>query len=332
MTESRTRRFAGGIGSALLAALLLGLLPAVTFAEKATHTYGISVILKGDVQSARQRALDKAFGDALEESVTSVAQAQNMASFQEILEEIRTEDPLTYVDKYRIMSDVRDRNVYKVEIEAWISEEKVKQRLADIGLIRYQDKVVEVGILMRTRTDERIESELASARGFDFNGFAVQQYRTRGFEVVKGTVSVDSSLEGLEKLRLNNRLTALQGRRLGADAVILGLVDIQMPADPTETRPPEPVEAVPPGPTGTMLPEPTETVLPEPTETVPYGQYQVSLWLRAVRSSDGSLIGIRETSFTPEPGVSIYMLRQEIRQQLDALFAGLGETIREYVQ
>ncbi len=324
MKRSPIGHLTGAMGSVVLAALLLVFVPAVMAAEKAIHTYGISVILKGDVQSARQRALDKAFGDALEESVTSVARAQNMASFQEILEEIRSDDPLTYVDKYRVLSDVRDRNVYKVEVEAWISEEKVKERLADIGLIRHQEKVVELGILMRTRTDEQIAAELASARGFDFNGFAVQQYRTRGFQVVQGTVSVDDSVEGLEKLRLNNRLTALQGRRLGADAVILGLVDIQTPAEPTGTIGPEPAEAVSPGA--------TDTVHSASSTGVPQGQYEVSLWLRAVRSSDGALIGIREGTFVSEPGVSTYMLRQEIRQRLDALFAALGETIREYVQ
>jgi len=268
-------------------------------ALKTVQSTGIGVILQKDVAAARDRALQKAFSGAVEETVAGLFYFADIAHYNEALKEILSHKPLEYIDRYRILSDRREENLYKVGVEASVSEEKIKKRLAAVGLIRYQGKTLSLALLIETRTGEGIPPGLSEGEE-DLTRFAAQQYKTRGFDVTEGAVATEEGPGSFEKLRVNNRLTALQGRRLGADAVVLGLV---------------------------RIPPATETGNADLS-----GGLSAKLWVRAIRSSDATLLGIREGSLTIKRNASGLMIRQLIRQKLDALLNLLGEDIRRNIR
>ncbi len=273
------------------------LFPHIASSEKIVQSSGIGVILKGDVEAARGRALKKAMKGAVREAVASLFYFSDLENFNQAVEELLAKDPLDYIDRYRFLSDLRDENLYKVEMEISVSEEKIKKELVEIGLIEDSLESLQLGILIGTKINDPSSRDFFSAEDTDFTAFAAQQCRTRGFFVLGGSISVDDSPKSFEKLRINNQLTALQGRRLGADAVVLGLIEISS----EESR------------LGMQLP----------------GDYRVSLWVRAIRSRDAALLGIRENEFTLKQNISKVMLWQLIYQNLDSLLADLGEDIRE---
>jgi len=269
-------------------------------AEKRVQSTGIGVILNEDVASARDRALKKAFENALQELIAGLYPFADITNFDRAVKEVLATDPLEFIDRYRILLDSREENLYKVEVEAWVSEDKVNRRLSEAGLIRYEGKVLKLGILIRSRTDDADLERLFTEGNPDLTSFAARQYRMRGFEVSDGPVSVDQDAKGFEKLRVNNQLTAMQGRRLGADAIVLGQVEISGDRDRELTSRPD--------------------------------GYHVSLWVRGVRSSDAALLGIREKEMFIKSDTSDAMVLQLIRQDLDSLLAALGSDIRKNLE
>lgn len=291
------RRFSG-LGC--LVVVLFLLFPQSVSALKTVQSTGIGVILQKDVAAARDRALVKAFSGAVEETVAGLFYFSTISHYNDALGEILSQDPMEYIERYRILTDLREGNLYKVEVEAAVSEEKIKRRLAKVGLVRYERKTLALALLIQTRVSEGLPSDLMGSDEEDFTRFAAQQYQTRGFDVIQDPVANEESPSSFEKLRVNNRLTALQGRRLGADAVVLGLVEICP---------------------GKELGRPALE-----------GNFPVKLWVRAIRSSDAALLGIREGELMVKRGSSGFMVRQLLRQRLDALLNLLGEDIRKNIE
>jgi hypothetical protein len=276
--------------------ILCFLIPQPVSAEKIVQTSGIGVILKDNVASARDRAIRKALNSALHETIAGLFHFSDLMNFNQAVEGFRTDDPLEYISRYRLLSDAREENLYKVEVEAWVLDEEIKKRLSDMGVIRFSNESLQLGILIGTRIDKMLPQDFFSGGNDDFTAFAAQQCQSRGFQIIKGFISVDNSQKSFEKLRANNQLTATQGRRLGSDAVVLGQIEIKSEASRL----------------GLEIP----------------GDYHVSIWVRAIRSTDASLLGIRETTFTLKQNISEFMLRQLIHQNLDSLLAAVGEDIR----
>ena len=274
--------------------------PHEAYSQKIVHSSGVSVILQDNIQMARTRAIDKAFHQALQESIAGIFHFSNLTNFNETVQRLLSEDPLYYIERYRFLADVQDENLYKVDLEVWVSEEKIKNRLEEYGMIRKSSKVFQLGILISTKTERQSPRDFFQGENPDFTNFVSQQARTRGFYVINGSISVDDSPRSFEKLRVNNQLTAMQGRRLGADAVVLGQVEIRSEASRF----------------GMELP----------------GDYSVALWARAIRSLDGNLLGLRESNFTMKQNISKFMLRQMIQQNLDAVLAALGEDIQRNME
>lgn len=273
------------------------LFPQTVSAKKVVQSSGIGVILQEDVDGARDRAIRKALQQSVEESIASLFQFSDLSNFHEAVQGILSEDPLNYIDRYRFVTDARDENLYKVEVEVWVSEDKIKERLAGAGLVSYGEESYQLGVLIGTKIEENALAGVLEGEEGDFTAFASQQFRTRGFSITEGLISVDDSPRSFEKLRVNNQLTAMQGRRLGADAVVLGQIEIRS----EESR------------LGMQIP----------------GDYHVSIWLRAIRSTDAALLGLREKEFTLKQNISTFMLRQMIRQNLDSLLRTLGGDIRK---
>jgi hypothetical protein len=278
----------------LLAVTVLS--PSIALSQKIVRSSGIGVILKGDVETARERAMEKAFQSALQESIAGIARFTDISNYKQAVEKLLSEDPLYYIDRYRILTDKTEENLYKIVMEVWVSDEKIKNRLSETGMIGKSSKIVRLGILVNTKTDKQTPREFFKGQESEFTAYASQQCRSRGFQVIGGAITIDDSPRSFEKLRVNNQLTALQGRRIGADAILLGQVEIRTEGSRM----------------GIDLP----------------GDYHVHLWVRAIRSTDGSMLGLRESNFTLKQNISTFMLRQLIQQNLDSVLGDLGEDLR----
>ena len=215
---------------------------------------------------------------------------------QAALDELVVEDPLDYVESFRILKDHQDEKLYKVEVEVQVSQEMLARRLGEKGLSKDEEKPQTLAILMHAGVDAGVPDEYRAIVQQGYSRFAAERFQARGFQVIAGKVSVDDSLGNFEKLRLNNRLTAMQGRRLEAAAVVLGLIE--------------------------MVPE------IEVTESGVVKKYGISIWIRAIRSDDETILGIQEDGFTLEQEVSPNVVDEVIEARLDGLIGAIGVDIR----
>lgn len=269
-------------------------LPALgVWAEEPLRKSGTAVILQGDVEEARNKALAKAFQGAVEETIVGLVGAE---ALQAVLEELAIQDPLDYVESFRIVTDYRDENLYKVEVEAQVSQEMLKRRLGETGLAQDEEKPQTLAILVHAKADDSVPVDHMAIVKQGYSRFAAERFQARGFKVIAGKVSVDDSLGNFEKLRLSNRLTAMQGRRLEAAAVVLGLIEMDSEIEATD---------------GGVA-----------------KQYGISIWIRAIRSDDETILGIQEDRFTLEHYVSPDVVSEVIEARLDGLIGAVAVDIR----
>ncbi len=93
---------------------------------------GVTVILRGDVETARNRAVNKAFEGAMAQALEGLFQFPDASEFNRAAEVIFSDDLLAYVDRYRFISDRRQENLYRVTVEVWVGGPGVSDgRLVD---------------------------------------------------------------------------------------------------------------------------------------------------------------------------------------------------------
>ena len=273
--------------------VVLFLLAPMVRAEEPLRKSGTAVILQGDVEEARNKALAKAFQGALEETIGRLVGAEGV---QAALEQLAIEDPLDYVESFQVLADYQDENLYKVQVDVQVSQEMLARRLGEKGLSRDEAKPQTLAILVHARVDEGVPADYSAIVEKGYSRFAAERFQARGFKVIAGKVSVDDSLGNFEKLRLSNRLTAMQGRRLEAAAVVLGLIEV--------------------------VPE------IEVTEAGVGRQYGITIWVRAIQSDDEMILSIQEDRFTLEQDVSPGVAGELIEARLDGLIGAVGVDIR----
>jgi len=276
----------------MIAVVLLLLAPAAR-AEGPLRSPGTAVILQGDVEEARNKALAKAFQGAVEETIVGLVGAGGLEA---AVEELAMQDPLDYVESFRLLTDYQDGNLYKVEVEVQVSQEMLQRRLGEQGLSRDEEKPQTLAILVHARVDEGVPPDHTTIVEQGYSRFAAERFQARGFKVIAGKVSVDDSLGNFEKLRLSNRLTAMQGRRLEADAVVLGLIEMDSEMEVTDA--------------GVAK------------------KYGILIWIRAIRSDDETILGIQEDRFTLEHHVSPDVVGEVIEARLDGLIGAVAVDIR----
>ena len=186
-------------------------------AKQKVSSVGMSVIHNNFKDIARDKAIDNALRAAVERVAgVMVSSSTEVENFQVKMDSILSESR-GFVESYKIVSEKQDGANYEVKIEAEIGAGKLEDRMKAIDLIVQRKSKPRLMIVFAEQAQKDAVAEAAMSKYFMAKGFKL----------------VDASIinKGRSDLKLgstsgNEKVVSLFARKIGAEIVILGTVEV----------------------------------------------------------------------------------------------------------
>lgn len=203
------------VGIVYLFLMFISLLSA--HAQDTVISTGMAAVHRGVIDIARDKALDNALRNAVEEQVgiliTSFTEVDN---FQVKMDQILTESK-GFINSYRVISEGREGDAYKVTVEASVGTGKLKERMSAIDLIMLRKMKPRLMVVFNEPALHNAVAEAAMTRYFLSQGFRViDAGATR-----KAGRAMPAPAPGADAGQI-----AGLARSYGAEVVILGKLDL----------------------------------------------------------------------------------------------------------
>jgi hypothetical protein len=202
---------------AALTVLLLMLLPASPgWAQNKVRAEGMATIHKNFLDVARDRAIENAQRNAVEQAVgvmiTSRTEVENFAvKLDQILAEADG-----FINSYQVISENQDGKSYSVVIEADVGTGRLQERMKAIQLIVARKAKPRLMVLFSGREAKDALAESVMSRYFMGQGFRL---------VDAETARQNREIEEMEKPEGDRRKLSRVARGLGAEVLIAGRVE-----------------------------------------------------------------------------------------------------------
>ncbi|MDD5167364.1 MAG: flagellar assembly protein T N-terminal domain-containing protein [Syntrophales bacterium] len=188
-------------------------LPQTADSQDLIRAVGMATIYNNAVDVARDKALDNAQRNAVEEKVgvmvTSVSEVEN---FQLKMDQILSESR-GFINAYKIISEGRQGSSYKVTIEAEVETGRLKDRMDAIQLVMVRKSKPRLMFILNGREKHHAIAEAAMTKDFLSHDFKV----------------IDSStfkkIPSFSTLSTSNQALSTVAHRYGAEIVILSHVE-----------------------------------------------------------------------------------------------------------
>lgn len=197
--------------------LIFSLFTAYAYAQDKIRVVGMATIHEDAIDIARDKAIDNAQRNAVEEKVgvmiTSFSEIEN---FQVKMDQILSESK-GFINSYKIISEGREGNNYKVTIEADVVVGRLKDRMTAIDLIMTRKSKPRLMMIFSEKARKDAIAEAAMAKYFLSHGFKL---------VDADSVKKNRGQERFQALSNDRKEVSNIARRYGAEVVILGKVEI----------------------------------------------------------------------------------------------------------
>jgi len=184
---------------------------------------GFAAIIGGNTVIARDKAVDDALRKAVEQAVGTMISSDSMTENYKVIHDKILARTSGYVEKYKILSEGPERDLYRVRVQAEIGNADLTSDLNALGLLHVMVEKPKVMVII----DEKMGG-LYEATGSDAVGQAestiMEKLINAGFNVVdaatvRSNISRDKALRILEG---DNKAAAAEGLKYGAQVVISG--------------------------------------------------------------------------------------------------------------
>ena len=199
-------------------------------AEQTVQAIGTSVIFADDVASARDRAIADGLVAAVERVVSAQFPIEAMVAHFGVLNQVLFNRADRFVQGFKVLTETRSGNRYRVMVRAVVSEQRISEQLALSGLGFKNKALPTVLVLM---VEKPLDGTLpAFWWGEDMATHAnaaeqvvVQQLKERGFGIVEWMTKADILQFATVAVRPDfDRAAALAlAGRLGAAVVVVGI-------------------------------------------------------------------------------------------------------------
>ncbi|MEI8173740.1 MAG: flagellar assembly protein T N-terminal domain-containing protein [Deltaproteobacteria bacterium] len=187
------------------------------YAQDKVRAVGMATINKGAVDIARDKAIENAQRNAVEEKVgvmiTSFSEVEN---FQVKIDQILSESK-GFINTYTIVSEERDGDAYKVTIEADVGTGRLKDRMEAIALIMARKSKPRLMLLFSEQAQKDAVAEASMAKYFISQGFKL---------VDAGALKKTKGFERLQSQNADSKELSQAARRYGAEVIILSKVEV----------------------------------------------------------------------------------------------------------
>lgn len=204
-------------------AISLWVLASAGMAGEMITADGFAAITGGNKVIARDKAVDDALRKAVEQAVGTMVSSDTMTESYKVIHDKILARTTGYVEKYKILSEGPEGDLYRVRVQAEIGRADLTSDLNALGLLHVMVEKPKVMVII----DEKIGG-LYGTTGSESMGQAestiIEKLINAGFNVVdadtvKANISRDKALRILEG---DNRAAAAEGLKYGAQIVITG--------------------------------------------------------------------------------------------------------------
>ncbi len=206
----------------ILAVSLLVLASAAMAGEIITAD-GFAAITSGNTVIARDKAVDDALRKAVEQAVGTMVSSDTMTESYKVIHDKILARTSGYVEKYKILSEGPEGDLYRVRVQAEIGKSDLTSDLNALGLLHVMVEKPKVMVII----DEKVGG-LYGTTGSESVGQAestiIEKLLNSGFNVVdadtvRANITRDKALRILEG---DNKAAAAEGLKYGAQVVITG--------------------------------------------------------------------------------------------------------------
>jgi hypothetical protein len=187
------------------------------YAQDKVRAVGMATIHSGAVDIARDKAIENAQRNAVEEKVgvmiTSFSEVEN---FQVKMDQILSESK-GFINTYAIVSEERAGDSYKVTIEADVGTGRLKDRMEAIALIMARKSKPRLMLLFSEQAQKDSVAEASMAKYFISQGFNL---------VDAGALKKTRGYERVQSLNADRKELSEMARRYGAEVIILAKVEV----------------------------------------------------------------------------------------------------------
>jgi len=204
-------------------AVSLCLLVTVAPAGEVITADGFAAISGGNTVIARDKAVDDAMRKAVEQAVGTMVSSDTMTESYKVIHDKILARTTGYIEKYKIISEGKEGDVYRVTIQAEIGKADLTSDLSALGLLHVMVEKPKVMVLI----DEKVGGYYGMADSESVGqaeSTIIEKLLNAGFNVVdagtvKSNISRDKALRILEG---DNKAAAAEGLKYGAQIVISG--------------------------------------------------------------------------------------------------------------
>ncbi|MBI5074148.1 MAG: flagellar assembly protein T N-terminal domain-containing protein [Nitrospirae bacterium] len=215
---SRTPRILFGI-----LAISLWIIVSAAMAAEMITADGFAAMIGGNKVIARDKAIDDALRKAVEQAVGTMVSSDSMTENYKVIHDKILARTSGYVEKYKILSEGPEGDLYRVRLQAEIGRADLTSDLSALGLLHVMVEKPKVMVII----DEKVGG-LYGTTGSESVGQAestiIEKLLGSGFNVVdadtvRANITRDKALRILEG---DNKAAAAEGLKYGAQVVITG--------------------------------------------------------------------------------------------------------------
>lgn len=191
---------------------------------------GTAVVIDEDLTLAKDSAIKNAMRSAVEDVVTNfIKETEDLVLYKWSLEESIYNNYENFIQSYKILGEMQDKDTYNVTIEANIFEDSIKKRLLSLGIASVRHDNRKILLIIDEKTNISLaEDNLLTL--FSISEDAVSKMLTdTGFEIInRTTVRNKIDLKELKQaITGDGKIVYNIGKQFNADMVILGVAEVK---------------------------------------------------------------------------------------------------------
>ena len=207
-----------------LALSLLGITAYSQDQDKEIVAEGRSSLANLDIEKARDRALEDAMRNAVEQGVGVFVSSESITQSYRLIYDKILINSYGYVRERRIISEGKQGEFYVVRIAAIVKTGSIKNDLQAIGLLMERKQLPRLMVLIKESWQARPEDQGFFSRQSQAEVSVVSAFLKKGFYVLDSTALKDSRgrEEALKVIRGDSKAASMLGQLAGSDIVVAG--------------------------------------------------------------------------------------------------------------
>ncbi len=191
---------------------------------------GTAVVTDGDLTLAKDSAIKNAMRSAVEDVVTNLTkEVEGLDVYKGSLEENIYNNYENFIQSYKILGEMQDKDTYSVTIQVNIFEDSIKKRLLSLGIASIKHDNKKILLIIDEKTNISLaEDNLLTL--FSISEDAVSKMLTdTGFEIINRTAARNKiDLKDLKQaITGDGKIVYNIGKQFNADMVILGVAEVK---------------------------------------------------------------------------------------------------------